>query len=110
MTDAQHVWDAIGAALGYHNPARCALRGRPHDGPCPPPAAEPDLIVLRAYPGAPPGFMPPGYEGRWFDRASMPVHRVAAVAATGTAAARPTGRFEVRDDGAVAEVWEVHPA
>ncbi len=70
--------------------------------------ADPDYIVLRAYPDAPPGWMPRGLEGRWYDRAQFTEglfpdsgYQAVAVAA---------GRFEVRDyDGAVAEVFEVRP-
>ena len=71
---------------------------------------KPDFIVVRAAPDLPAGVLPPGVDGRWYDRATMPVRRelfeddppseVVAVA---------TGRFEVRDDGAVAEVFEVRP-
>jgi hypothetical protein len=65
---------------------------------------EPDLIVLRAHPSAR-IHTPPEIEGRWYDRSrfveSWKEPR------PGTYQARPTGRFEVRDDGAVAEVWEI---
>jgi hypothetical protein len=71
--------------------------------------AEPDYIVLRAYPEAPPGWMPRDLEGRWYDRAEFvtslePPRGYPAKAV-------PTGRFEVREyDGKVAEIWEVRPA
>ncbi len=69
---------------------------------------EPDYIVFRAYPGAPPGWLPSCWDGQWMDRSKMPglpppgESRPQAVAV-------PTGEFEVRDDLAVAEVWEVRP-
>ena len=71
---------------------------------------EPDHIVLRAGPGLPDGFMPPDMDGRWYDRASFPIRGSAEQPhlrqAGSPAVAVPTGRFEIRDDGAVAEVWE----
>lgn len=83
-----------------------------------------DYVVLRAHPDLPPGFLPPELEGRWYDLQRVPFlpsDRAAGeappppalggpVASYGPpAVAVPTGRFEVRDDGAVAEVWEVCP-
>lgn len=78
--------------------------------------AEPDYVVVRRGPDIPDEWvLPDGLEGRWFDRATMPVRSPSADGARrtgvsiGTAQAVPTGRFEYRDDGAVAEVWEIQP-
>jgi hypothetical protein len=79
----------------------------------------PPFVVWRAAPGVPPGFMPPGMEGRWDDRPpeqgvrflglTLP-HERRGPAHDGAVAVR-TSRIEHRDgDGASAEVWEVHPA
>ena len=73
---------------------------------------EPDYIVLRASPDVPPGWMPRGLDGRWYDRAQFVegLERPADLPRW-HATAVPTGRFEVRDhDGAVAEVWEARQA
>lgn len=70
--------------------------------------SEPDYIVVRPAPTLPPGFLPPGLDGKWFDRAMFP-EGVGAYS-WGDAVAIATGRFEVRDsDGAVAEVFEIRP-
>lgn len=71
----------------------------PSDCPC-------DYVVIRASQDLPAGFLPPQLEGRWFDLKYMPIDPTDR---PGTAVAIPSGRFEVRDDGAVAEVWEVRP-
>lgn len=69
---------------------------------------EPDLIVVRAHPDLPDGFLPPSVEGRWYDRARLPKALSEAEAyAFGGAVAVVTDQFEVRDDGAVAQVFEV---
>ncbi|PZG16486.1 hypothetical protein C1I95_17595 [Micromonospora craterilacus] len=65
-------------------------------------ADEPDYVVVRPHPDLPAGFLPPDLDGRWFDRSALRL-------GSGTAVAVPSGRFEVRDDGAVAEVYEVRP-
>lgn len=79
---------------------------------------EPDYVVVRRGPDMPDEWdMPPGLEGKWLDRATMPPpparDSMSDFRARGgvvtSAAAVPTGRFEVRDDGAVAEVWEIRP-
>jgi len=81
--------------------------------------SEPDYVVVRRGPDMPDEWlMPDGLEGRWFDRAEMKpppppgwadeFRRRGGVVST--AAAVPTGRFEVREDGAVAEVWEIRPS
>jgi hypothetical protein len=79
---------------------------------------EPPFIVLRAARGVPPGWMPPGLEGRWYYRADLLdmtargwVREQSQALLVGAAAiARPTDRIEHRDyDGATAQVWEVCP-
>lgn len=71
------------------------------------PAPEhPDYVVIRATEDLPAGFLPRELEGRWFDLRGFPL---SLSDDPGTAVAIPSGRFEVRDDGAVAEVWEVRP-
>lgn len=67
----------------------------------------PDFIVIRPAPDLPPGFLPPHLDGRWFDTTEVPLSY--AEPGSGCAVAVPAGRFEVREDGAVAEVWEVRP-
>jgi hypothetical protein len=66
----------------------------------------PNYIVIRPAPDLPPGFLPSQLDGRWYDGNAIP-H--GARLQVGGAVAVPTGRFEVRDDGAVAEVYEVRP-
>jgi len=59
-----------------------------------------DYIVLRA-PGEP-GFK---LEGYWFDLKTFRTTR-SLMGETNTLDFHPTNTFEVREDGAVAEVWE----
>lgn len=73
-----------------------------------------DYVVIRPGLGLPDGFLPPHLDGKWFDKADVPLGRaaprgtyVAGGVSASEAVAVPTGRFEVRDDGAVAEVYEV---
>ena len=69
----------------------------------------PDYIVVRVAPGAR-LMVPPDLDGTWFDRQDIPaVSPLAPPGPAGGVVAVPTNRFEVRDDGAVAEVWEVRP-
>jgi len=63
-------------------------------------------IVLRPAPDLPPGFMPPRDDGLWIDRPTQVSYSVHP----GTAQAVPTGRCERREDGVLAEVYEVRPA
>lgn len=63
-----------------------------------------DYVVIRAAADLPDGFLPERLNGRWFDLAE-----VRQGFGVGDAVAVPSGRFETRDDGAVAEVWEVRP-
>jgi len=65
---------------------------------------EPDYVVIRLAPGMDPHQCPPGMDGRWYDLATV---RLGAESAVPAATATPTGRFEFREDGAVAEVWEL---
>ena len=76
---------------------------------------EANYIVLRRHPDLPEEFrLPDGYDGRWFDRRDIALRRSEQLPphlrdSGPGAVAVPTGRFEVRDDGAVAEVWEFQP-
>ena len=70
---------------------------------------EPDYIVIRPADNLPPGFLPERFDGMWFDRTTVPQRAMPVRAGMCETLAVPTGRFEVRDDGAVAEVWEVAP-
>lgn len=63
-------------------------------------------IVVRAHPDLPEGFLPPDMEGRWYDRDSIPE---GVDWSMGGAVAVATDRFERRDDGATARVYEVRP-
>lgn len=69
--------------------------------------SSPDYIVVRPASGLPPGFLPPRLDGTWFDRSTLPEQY--GPYQWGDAVAIATGRFETRDDGAVAEVFEVRP-
>jgi hypothetical protein len=74
-------------------------------------SGEPDLIVFRHGPDMPEEYWSPAYEGVWFNRNTVPnLSWLDAMTDTGDAYAEPTGRFEVREDGAVAEVWEIRLA
>lgn len=68
---------------------------------------EPDYVVLRSAPGLPEGFLPEGFEGLWFDMSQIPARKEEMTAFGATTIA--TGQFEFREDGAVAEVFEVQP-
>lgn len=70
---------------------------------------EPDYIVIRGASSLPEGFLPEDMDGRWYDRSQVPLGPSQGGGATSKATAVPTGRFEYREDGAVAEVWEVRP-
>ena len=70
---------------------------------------DPDYIVLRAWPQAPPGWLPPGMDGCWFDRSAWPAGGAYAFSLPVHAIVQPAGRFEFRN-GACAEVWEVSPS
>jgi hypothetical protein len=71
---------------------------------------EPDYVVIRPAPGLPDGFVPPHWDGRWIDRATLPQIYAPPGGQWSSATAVPTGHFEVREDGAVAEVFEVRGA
>ena len=64
----------------------------------------PDYIVLRHGPDVPERYWSISHEGLWIDRQSVRMGRPGIV---GQAVAEPTNRIEVREDGAVAEVWEI---
>ena len=59
-------------------------------------------IVLRAAPDMPPGFLREDMDGRWYDLATMK----RGTSETGVSA-RPTDRYEEREDGVRAQIWEV---
>lgn len=65
------------------------------------------FIVVRPAPDLPPGFLPRDLDGRWYDRRELP--EMYGPFGSGDGVAVPTGRFEFRDDGAVAEIYEVRP-
>jgi len=74
---------------------------------------DPDYIVIRPAADLPEGFLPEDFDGRWYDRNDVPFgpppDSVFARPGGASAVAIPTERFESREDGAVAEVWEVRP-
>jgi hypothetical protein len=79
--------------------------------------SESDYVVVRRAPDLPAAFNTGDLDGKWFDRATLPIRtedpedRAERFRKSGgtasSAVAVPTGRFEVRDDGAVAEVYEI---
>lgn len=86
----------VGGHAGPHVPLRSA-------------AADLEFAVIRPGPGLPPGFLPAGLDGRWFRLVDLPylVEAPLRGRTVATAVAVPAGRLEARDDGALAEVWEV---
>lgn len=70
------------------------------------PADSADHIVFRHSPLIPRDQWVTSLEGRWEDKRTMPLHHSDAIPA---GEAVPTGRFEFRDDGGVAEVYEIRP-
>lgn len=70
----------------------------------------PRYIVVRAHPDLPPGFLPPEQEGRWYGEELLPLlDGDDEFAWGGGAVAVRTDRFERRDDGVTARVFEVRP-
>lgn len=67
---------------------------------------EPDYIVLRPGETFDGKDVPNGINGSWYDKSQIPVYcdRIE----TTYWVAEPTNQFETRDDGAVAEIWEVN--
>ena len=72
------------------------------------------LIVIRRAPDLPPEFDIGDLDGKWFDRLNIPWvghctenDPTDELLLQGTAVARATGRYELREDGAAAEVYEV---
>lgn len=81
----------------------------------PPVTWQPKFLVLRLANEVPDGFFGwwrlYGYEGKWLDRQQL---RDATLSPTaipdGTGwKAHPTGRYEIREDGTAAQVYEVRP-
>lgn len=72
--------------------------------------ADLDQVVIRAAPGLPDGFVSDRLDGRVFDRSQTwtGLRLWWATMRLLPAAAVPDGREE-RDDGTVAQVWEVRP-
>ena len=69
------------------------------------------LIVLRSAPDLPADWMPEGIDGLWLDTDRLlPLPITVRTLAWVGARVTQTDRHETRDDGAQAEVWEVHPA
>lgn len=76
-------------------------------------ADNPDYVVIRPGEYLAEGWLPDDFDGRWMTRPTT--SRTIQMARAGTALrfppswlyATPTGRIEVRDDDAIAEVWEV---
>ena len=68
-------------------------------------------VVIRPAPELPADYIPDRLNGRWLDLDDkdqwLPDHTLTHSLIL--AAALPTGRYETRDDGAQAEVWEVQP-
>jgi hypothetical protein len=70
---------------------------------------EPNYIVIRPASNLPPGLLPQREDGRWYDLTLMPSGPPIPSSGMTDVVAVPAGRFETREDGAVAEVWEVRP-
>lgn len=71
----------------------------------------PQYIVLRAHPGAPDGWMPSHLEGRWENKPAA-LELLSTLDYEDwdwTARGVPTGRYEQRFDGVIAEVYELWP-
>ncbi|GAA4209085.1 hypothetical protein GCM10022252_75070 [Streptosporangium oxazolinicum] len=72
-----------------------------------------EYIVTRPSPSLPAGWLPPRYDGQWITRPGPHSVYVHLMRGTGlemefvVATANPTGRVEIRDDGATAEVYEI---
>ncbi|RVX41140.1 hypothetical protein EDD27_3609 [Nonomuraea polychroma] len=71
--------------------------------------SEPDWIVLRPAEGVPPDALPPGIDGWWLDRYGWSAEGTMLHSSGTVLRFAPAGRFEAREDGAVAEVFEVWP-
>lgn len=70
---------------------------------------EPDWIVFRPAAGVPPEALPPTMDGWWVDRYGFSASGTMFHSSGTILRYAPTSRFETRDDGAVAEVFEVWP-
>lgn len=72
----------------------------------------PDYIVIRPAADLPAGFLPARWDGLWLNRSGLgppPLDPFDARHFESGVVAVPTGRVESREDGVVAEVWEVRP-
>ena len=69
----------------------------------------PDYVVLRHGLDIPEEYWSPRHEGLWLDRRNIrqAIPTSFDNVTVSTAIAEPTNRLEIRDDGAVAEVWEI---
>ncbi|WP_433067397.1 hypothetical protein [Dactylosporangium sp. CS-033363] len=75
------------------------------------------FVVLRPAPDLPAGFLPEKLDGQWFNLVDLvyeayrdpdgPSDTEGVQFGPAGARAYPTGRYETRDDGAEAEVYEV---
>jgi len=68
-------------------------------------------VVVRPSAGLPVDYLPDHLDGKWYDMEDIPMDYGLRPAQPGqaTVLARPTGRFEYREDGQAAEVYEVSP-
>ncbi len=66
----------------------------------------PEYAVIRVHPDMPLPW-PPNLDGWWYDMDRVP--QGYGPADGGAWVAVPTDRFETREDGAVAQVWEIRP-
>lgn len=70
---------------------------------------EPDWIVFRPAADVPSEAIPAGVDGFWLDRYGFSASGSMLHSSGTLLRYAPTGRFETREDGAVAEVFEVRP-
>ena len=71
--------------------------------------SEPDWIVFRPAVDVPADALPRGVDGWLLDRRGLPADGTMIHQSGIVLRFAPAGRFEARDDGAVAEVFEVRP-
>lgn len=111
-TTAIELGQVIASAVAAHTGTQSALvsvqRRRAALGEVPIAVKAGRYIVLRPGPDLPPEFSPAFLDGTWHDLDTIPKLSTADGFDTGSGIARPTGRFETRDDGMTAQVWEVN--